>query len=136
MRYVHEAIAETRVQMRNAAMTMKRLKYKLFFKMRNILPTPCTMMVVGHFPCLERLFVCVYAMTQDIASVSDFGKYSELMHGPSLWSGQCQVYVLPGQRNLCLQCIPTVGVPSVELPRTAWSDQHMRPDNPCKGSCK
>ena len=116
MRYVHEAIAETRVQMRNAAMTIKRLKYKLFFKMRNILPTPYTMMVVGHFPCLERLFVCAYAMTQDIASASDFGKCSELMHG--------------------LQCIPTVGAPSVELPRTAWSGQHMRPDNPCKGSCK
>ena len=45
------------------------------------------MMVVGHFPCSERLFVCVYAMTQDIASASDFGKYSEPMHGPSLWSG-------------------------------------------------
>ena len=39
------AIAETRVKMRNAAMTMKRLK----FKMKNILPTPCTMMVVCHF---------------------------------------------------------------------------------------
>ena len=63
-------IAETRVKMRNAAMTMKRLKF-------NILPTLCTMMVVGHFPCLERLLVCVYAMTQDIASASDFGNYSE-----------------------------------------------------------
>ena len=39
-------------------MTMKRLKF-------NILPIPCTMMVVDHFPYLERLFVCVYAMTQD-----------------------------------------------------------------------
>ena len=106
------AIAEARVRMRNAAMTMKRLK----FKMKNILPTPCTMMVVGHFPCLEGVLVCVYAMTQDIAS--DSGKYSEL-HGPSLWSGQCQVHVLPGQRSLCLQCILTVGAPSVELPRTA-----------------
>ena len=82
-------------------MTMKRLK----FKMKNILPTPCTMIVVGHFPCLERLFVCVYAMTQDIASASDFGKYSELMYGPSLWSGQCQVHVLSGPRNLCLQSL-------------------------------
>ena len=70
-------------------MTMKGLK----FKMKNILPTPCTMMVVGHFPCLERLLVCVYAMTQDIASASDFGKCSELMHSPSQWSGQCQVHV-------------------------------------------
>ena len=69
MRYVHEVIAETMVQMRNAAMTIKRLKYKLFFKMRNILPTPCTMMVVGHFPCLERLFACVYAMTQGVGKM-------------------------------------------------------------------
>ena len=105
------AIAEARVWMRNAAMTIKRLK----FKMKNTLSTPCKMMVVGHFPCLERLLVCVYAMTQDIASASDFGKYLELMHGSSLWNGQCQVHVLPGPRNLCLQCILTVGAPSVEM---------------------
>ena len=31
VRYVHEAIAETRVKIRNAAMTMKRLKYNIFY---------------------------------------------------------------------------------------------------------
>ena len=53
MRYDKKAITETRVRMRNATMTMKD---KL--KMRNILPTPCIMMVVSLFSCLEGLFVC------------------------------------------------------------------------------
>ena len=57
------------------------------------------------------LLVFAYAMTQDISSVLDFGKYSELMHGPSLWSGQCQVHVLPGLRN----SVPSVHRPLVLL---------------------
>ena len=76
-----KAITETRVRMRNAIMTMKGK-----FKIANTL-----MMVVSLCPWLERLLVCVYAITQDIASASDFGKNSELKHGPSLWSGKCRV---------------------------------------------
>ena len=122
------AIAETRVKMRNEAM--------------NILPTPCTMMVVGHFPCLERLFVCVYAMTQDIASASNFGNYSELMHGPSLWSGQCQVHYhhctrcwqdilhLKFESFHCHCCIPHLHLGFCNYPHV-----HTSPCIPSLGPC-